>query len=113
MVFIGLISYSLYLWHWPLIVFHRTDGLLVADASNTTTELVLIVVSIGIACLSWKFVELPFRSKAKDTSKATVFGVASTAMISGLCALRPGADRKRGAVSLSGAGGGDRRLSRI
>jgi peptidoglycan/LPS O-acetylase OafA/YrhL len=88
-VFIGLISYSLYLWHWPLIVFQRTDGLLVADASNTTTELVLIVVSIGIACLSWKFVELPFRSKAKDTSKATVFGVASTAMISAfaLCGL--------------------------
>ena len=68
-VFIGLISYSLYLWHWPLIVFQRTDGLLVADASSTTTELVLIVASIGVACLSWKFVELPFRSKAKDTPR--------------------------------------------
>ena len=79
-VFIGLISYSLYLWHWPLIVFQRTDGLLVSDASSTTSALVLIVVSVGVACLSWKFVELPFRSRAKDTSKATVFGITSTAM---------------------------------
>ena len=87
-VFIGLISYSLYLWHWPLIVFQRTDGLLFAEL-HTTTELVLIAASIGLACLSWKFVEMPFRSKAKDTSKATVFGVASTAMISAfaLCGL--------------------------
>jgi peptidoglycan/LPS O-acetylase OafA/YrhL len=88
-VFIGLISYSLYLWHWPLIVFQRTDGLLVAHASSTATELVLIVTSIGVACLSWKFVELPFRSKAKDTPKAAVFGIASTAMASAfaLCGL--------------------------
>jgi len=88
-VFIGLISYSLYLWHWPLIVFQRTDGLLVADASSTTSGLVLIVVSVGVACLSWKFVELPFRSRAKDTSKATVFSITSTAMVSAfaLCGM--------------------------
>ncbi len=88
-VFIGLISYSLYLWHWPLIVFQRTDGLLVADASGTTIELALILVSFGVACLSWKFVELPFRAKARDTSKTAVFGVAATAMASAfaLCGL--------------------------
>jgi peptidoglycan/LPS O-acetylase OafA/YrhL len=88
-VFIGLISYSLYLWHWPLIVFQRTDGLLVADASSTTSALVLIVVSVGVACLSWKFVELPFRSRAKDTSKAIVFSITSTAMVSAfaLCGM--------------------------
>ena len=112
-VFIGLISYSLYLWHWPLIVFQRTDGLLVADASSTTSELALILVSFGVACLSWKFVELPFRAKAKDTSKAAVFGIASTAMgsafaLCGLVLIANGAPFR-----FPDARGGDRLLSRL
>ena len=88
-VFIGLISYSLYLWHWPLIVFQRTDGLLVPGSSGVVAKLALVATSIGVACLSWKFIELPFRSKARDTSRAFVFGVASTAMASvvALCGL--------------------------
>ena len=48
------------------------------------TELVLIVVSIAVACVSWKFIELPFRAKARHASRAAVFGVASTAMVSAL-----------------------------
>jgi peptidoglycan/LPS O-acetylase OafA/YrhL len=87
-VFVGLISYSLYLWHWPLIVFQRMDGLL-AGSSGAMTKLTLIAVSIGIAWLSWKFVEMPFRSRAKDTSTGIVFGITSTAMtsVAALCGL--------------------------
>jgi peptidoglycan/LPS O-acetylase OafA/YrhL len=88
-VFVGLISYSLYLWHWPLIVFQRSDGLLVVNGSSLLTKLALIACSFLIAWLSWKFIELPFRSRARETSKALVFGAASTAMASAtaLCAL--------------------------
>src|SRR5882724_3885068 len=75
---VGLISYSLYLWHWPLIVFQRTDALILAG-SSAVTRLTLIAVVTGIACLSWKFVEMPFRAKAGETSRAAVFGAASTA----------------------------------
>ena len=87
-VFVGLISYSLYLWHWPLIVFQRTDGLL-AGSSAALTKLILIAVSIGIGWLSWKFVEMPFRSRAGDTSTGVVFGIASTALtsVAALCGL--------------------------
>jgi peptidoglycan/LPS O-acetylase OafA/YrhL len=81
-VFIGLISYSLYLWHWPLIVFQRTDGLLLPGSSSAATKLTLIAASVGIACLSWKFVEMPFRSKVRATAKTVVFAFASTAMAS-------------------------------
>lgn len=87
-VFIGLISYSLYLWHWPLTVFQRTDALFSTE-SPASAKLTLIVLSVGIAYLSWKLVELPFRALARETSKATAFGAASTAMaaVLTLCGL--------------------------
>ena len=61
-VWIGLISYSLYLWHWPLIVFWRYT--LNAPLSGLHSAM-LIAVSILVAWLSWRFIEQPFRSKAR------------------------------------------------
>jgi peptidoglycan/LPS O-acetylase OafA/YrhL len=57
-VFIGLISYSLYLWHWVLIVFFRYYSL---RPLGGWCSLVLISVGVVIATVSWKFVENPFR----------------------------------------------------
>jgi peptidoglycan/LPS O-acetylase OafA/YrhL len=88
LVFVGLISYSLYLWHWPLIVFQRTDALF-KTGSPASTKLLLIVLSVGIAYLSWKLIELPFRSLARSTSRTKVFTAASGAMASAfaICGL--------------------------
>ena len=71
-VFVGLISYSLYLWHWPLIVFQRTDALFFNELSGLTRT-ALIAAMIGIAFLSWKFVEMPFRAKGREVSRYTGF----------------------------------------
>jgi peptidoglycan/LPS O-acetylase OafA/YrhL len=61
-VFIGLISYSLYLWHWPLLEFVHL-GLWHGWRGDTAVQRVLITgVSIAVAALSWRFVEQPFRS---------------------------------------------------
>jgi peptidoglycan/LPS O-acetylase OafA/YrhL len=89
MVFIGLISYSLYLWHWPLIVFQRTDGILFASPPGMTAKAAVIAASFVLAVLSWRFVELPFRAKAKTTSRSRTFGAAALATASGvaLCGL--------------------------
>lgn len=61
MVFIGLISYSLYLWHWPIIVFYKEY----TAQSNISliTALGILSISIFISYLSWKFIEHPFRKR--------------------------------------------------
>lgn len=59
-VYIGLISYSLYLWHWPIIVFTRYFNLVSNSAIN---NLALGIISILAAILSYRYIETPFRSE--------------------------------------------------
>jgi peptidoglycan/LPS O-acetylase OafA/YrhL len=61
-VFIGLISYSLYLWHWPIAVFQRNSSLLIGSGPDWLRKVVIILVSIALAYLSWRFVEQPMRA---------------------------------------------------
>ena len=57
-VFVGLISYSWYLWHWPLMSYLR----IIAPTKPPVAALVLVAaVSLAVAGLSWWFVERPFR----------------------------------------------------
>jgi hypothetical protein len=65
--FIGLISYSLYLWHWPIIVFYR----FLREPTNKE-KLFLVVVCIILAAISWRFIEQPFRKKARLSAYRTV-----------------------------------------
>ena len=60
-VFIGLISYSLYLWHWPLLVFARYWN--VYDLPPVASLAVLGLAGV-LATLSWRYVERPFRQRA-------------------------------------------------
>jgi peptidoglycan/LPS O-acetylase OafA/YrhL len=65
--FIGLISYSLYLWHWPIIVFYR----FLREPTNKE-KLILIAVCILLAAISWRVIEQPFRQRARFGACATV-----------------------------------------
>ena len=60
MVSVGLISYSLYLVHWPLYVFTRQ----VMGEITMPVAGVLILTSIVLATLSYRFVETPFRQQS-------------------------------------------------
>jgi peptidoglycan/LPS O-acetylase OafA/YrhL len=79
MVFVGLISYSLYLWHWPIIVFQRVGSVLMKGGSDATVKLVALAASLVIGTLSWKYVELPFRHGRLKLKGKTLFGLAAVA----------------------------------
>jgi hypothetical protein len=52
----------LYLWHWPIQVFQATQNILLPDRYPTwVAKLAVIVVSILVAAVSWRFIEQPFR----------------------------------------------------
>ncbi|MDR0563421.1 MAG: acyltransferase [Azoarcus sp.] len=59
MVGVGLISYSAYLWHWPLFAFAR----IASPIQSRIVFVFLAVLSLGLAWFSWRFVERPFRNR--------------------------------------------------
>ena len=60
LVGIGLISYSAYLWHQPLFAFARIRSIF---PPSDWLMLTLAFASLALAYISWRFVELPFRTK--------------------------------------------------
>jgi peptidoglycan/LPS O-acetylase OafA/YrhL len=62
LVFLGKISYSLYLWHWPIIVFWRFQTQ--EDVSELRYALPIAGLSVVAAVLSYYFIERPFRTPA-------------------------------------------------
>lgn len=68
-VFIGLISYSLYLWHWPLIVFYKAYF----GFPSRPEKALLGLASIAIAALSWRYIETPFRQRKRFPGRKQMF----------------------------------------
>jgi hypothetical protein len=75
-VFLGTISYSLYLWHWPLIVFSKYWIVDPQPEHMAAVGFLTLVVST----LSWKYVEQPFR-RPTWLPRRTVFGGFAVATI--------------------------------
>jgi len=71
LVGIGLISYSLYLWHQPIFAFSKMVSI---EILQTYQTLMLIPLIFLISFLSWKFIEQPFRNKQLVTDK-TILGL--------------------------------------
>lgn len=85
-VFLGLVSYSLYLWHWPIIAFSR---LALGRDFTKPEELCVIVASLAAATLSWRYVEQPLRRRGTGIAWAGLLRLSAGVMVA-LCVLGAG-----------------------
>lgn len=82
--YVGLISYSTYLWHWPVIAFYREGSafLPIELPGGKASALLLLIASLVLGALSRHFIEKPFLNSTARSSKVIVgWGVASIAAI--------------------------------
>lgn len=71
-VFIGLISYSLYLWYWPLIAYAN----IMEPQHEQWVPGVLLIVAFFLSVLSYRYVETPFRTiRAPRGKRIAVVGL--------------------------------------
>ena len=76
---LGLISYSLYVWHWPIFAFWRLAKLQPLQPTDAVT---LIGVSVLVAFLSWRYFERPFRRGYSAARSSFLFAVAGASLLS-------------------------------
>ncbi|WP_417494737.1 acyltransferase family protein [Maricaulis sp.] len=82
-VWIGLISYSLYLWHWPVLAFTRY----LAGDLDLQLKLICFVVMVAASILSYRLVEQPLRrTKAPLSRIFTVYFAVPTALLAAITA---------------------------
>jgi peptidoglycan/LPS O-acetylase OafA/YrhL len=82
LVFLGAISYSLYLWHWPFIVL--TKYYYAAFYVFPAQEVPGMIAALLLAILTFEFVETPFRTQSSHRSKrhpAVWIGVGASALL--------------------------------
>ncbi|HZV21757.1 MAG TPA: acyltransferase family protein [Hyphomicrobiales bacterium] len=91
-VFIGLISYSLYLWHWPVFAF---PSYVLMRETTLAESAGLVIIAAILAAFSWRFVEKPFRKRPAATREdrqpprrlpLTRGAYCALALTAGLCA---------------------------
>jgi peptidoglycan/LPS O-acetylase OafA/YrhL len=70
-IFFGDISYSLYLWHWPFLVFGRYYF---AAPLSWEQAAALVLASVVVAKLSWEFIERPFLSRRSKPAGVLAYG---------------------------------------
>ena len=68
-VWFGLISFPLYLWHWPLLSFAR---IIEGEVPSRSIRISAVITSVAFAWLTYKFVESPIRLGKRSIAKTTV-----------------------------------------
>ncbi len=79
MVWIGLISYPLYLWHWPLLTYAR---IIEGETPAAALRWALLVLSFALAWLTWRYIERPLRARTR--SRAVIWGLCLALVVVGV-----------------------------
>ena len=80
MVYVGLISYPLYLWHWPVLAAIRIVRL--GEEPPPLMKLIAVVVAFGLADFTYRFVEPKIRYRPTRAKTAAAFaGVALVGLL--------------------------------
>lgn len=82
MVGIGLLSYSIYLWHQPILAFTR---IYMGEEPGAPLATGLVILTVVLAWITWKYVEAPFRNPRRVPRRAIFVGAFTT--LSALVAL--------------------------
>lgn len=105
-IFVGLVSYSFYLWHQPVFAFLRVAFF---ETPGQMAFGLAIVLAFGLSVLSWHFIETPFRSARRIGSGglwAFVGGGMAVAVIAGMSFhLANGLPQRLGSVAKAEAAG--------
>jgi peptidoglycan/LPS O-acetylase OafA/YrhL len=72
-VMVGLISYPLYLWHWPLLSFAK-----ILTRPTPEANLALVAVSFVLAWLTWRYIEVPIRHSRNSHAAPQLVGALVT-----------------------------------
>ena len=76
---IGAASYSIYLWHWPLLIVPSLDR---ADPLSVIVRAGLVAATLVLAALSYRWIEQPFRRSRWLTARAwRPFGLAAVVTV--------------------------------
>ncbi|TFY87246.1 acyltransferase [Pseudomonas nabeulensis] len=78
MVGLGLVSYSWYLWHWPVFVYSSYAAI---DGLNAFEWAGVMLVTLLLGYLSWRFVEAPFREKRLLAGRKAILLAAGAGML--------------------------------
>lgn len=78
LVGIGLLSYSIYLWHQPILAFVR---LVMGEDLSTLSKIGTLSVLPILSYFSWRFVENPFRSEKSVKAAGIITGSAATFLV--------------------------------
>lgn len=77
----GRISYSLYLWHWPLLALAAALSPVLVDADSRTVRVGLVLAAWALAVLSWRWIENPVRARVLCQSRRALFLASGSVLV--------------------------------